>query len=89
LLLDVQMPGKSGFEVLQWIRNEPCLSTLRVIVLTGSVNKGDIKLAYKLGANSVLVKPTSFTCLTNMIQTLHKYWLSLSPAPEITRPGRS
>src|SRR3989442_15961776 len=60
LLLDLAMPRKDGFEVLRWLRQQPGLSALRVVVLTSSDQMRDVNLAYKLGANSFLVKPIDF-----------------------------
>jgi CheY-like chemotaxis protein len=51
------MPSRNGFEVLDWIRRHPQLKVLRVIVLTNSGNIGDVTKAYRLGANSFIVKP--------------------------------
>src|SRR5882672_1918306 len=52
LLLDLNMPRKNGFEVLEWIRNEPSLRLMRVVVLTVSGQIKDVNRAYQLGANS-------------------------------------
>ena len=60
LLLDLKLPGIDGFEVLQWIRKNPDFSELRVIVLTTSEKMRDVTKAYRLGANSFLVKPLEF-----------------------------
>src|SRR4051812_10850728 len=60
LLLDLKMPRKNGFDVLAWIRQQSHLVALRVIVLTSSEAASDLKLAYELGANSFLAKPSEF-----------------------------
>ena len=95
LLLDLQMPRKNGFEVLQWIRSEPTLRTLRVTVLTGSTHQRDLNKAFELGANSFVVKPGDFNDLITAFKALHSYWLltdrspethGLSNPPEPTRP---
>src|SRR5437879_6114874 len=57
LLLDLKMPRIDGFEVLRWIRQQPGLNALRVVVLTSSEDIRDVNQAYRLGANSFLVKP--------------------------------
>jgi CheY-like chemotaxis protein len=57
VLLDLNMPGKSGLEVLKWIRSQPGISTLPVLVLTSSNQESDIHRAYLQGANGYLVKP--------------------------------
>ena len=55
ILLDLKMPRMDGFELLKWIRQQPGLQALRVIVLTSSDHIPDVNLAYQLGANSFLL----------------------------------
>jgi len=86
LLLDLKMPRINGFEVLQWIRSEPTLRALRVIVLTNSAELPDVNDAYQLGANSFLVKPTDFGNFITLFKSLHAYWLRIDKRAEITRP---
>ena len=88
LMLDLKMPNKSGFEVLEWIREHPTLSALRVIVLTTSGASSDINRAYKLGANSFLTKPMNFTDLVQLSRWVKGYWLQFSSEPEIQRPPK-
>src|ERR1044072_6129078 len=85
VLLDLRMPGKNGFEVLEWIRQQPGLSTLRVVVMTTSADSRDVNRAYQLGANSFLVKPMDFEEFMNMTLSLSGHWLWMSQAPEISR----
>lgn len=56
VLLDVRMPIVDGFEVLAWVRHNPALATLPVIMLTGSKESGQEKKAHDLGATSFFVK---------------------------------
>src|SRR4051794_26679926 len=56
LLLDLKMPRMNGFEVIKWIRQQPGLSALRIVVLTSSDSIRDVNTAYRLGANSFMVK---------------------------------
>ncbi len=86
LLLDLKMPKKNGFEVLEWIRAHAGFGSLRVVVLTTSEEVRDVNLAYQLGANSFLTKPAEFTQLVSIICALQGYWLWMSKAPEISRP---
>jgi CheY-like chemotaxis protein len=86
LLLDLKMPGTDGYEVLKWIRQEPGLRKLRVIVLTGSVSMHDLNLAYQAGANSFLVKPGNFVQFVEILRTLGDFWLGMAEAPEINSP---
>src|SRR2546428_9867920 len=60
MLLDLKMPGTDGFDVLKWMRQQPGLQALRVVVLTSSDQMRDVNAAYQLGANSFLVKPIDF-----------------------------
>ena len=85
LLLDLKMPKKNGFEVLEWIRQEPRLRNLRVIVLTSSEDMRDVNLAYQLGANSFLVKPVDFPHFVEVTRALKGYWLWMSQEPQIAR----
>jgi CheY-like chemotaxis protein len=85
LLLDLKMPKVNGFDVLKWIRSQPSLSSLRVVILTSSERIRDINLAYGLGANSFLTKPLNFTEFSNTIQAMYKFWMEQSRRPEIER----
>src|SRR5207247_353014 len=60
MLLDLKMPRKNGFETLEWLRQQPGLKRMVVIVLSSSSELADINRAYDLGANSYLVKPADF-----------------------------
>jgi len=86
LLLDLKMPKRDGFEVIQWIRSQPSLKALRIVVLTSSEQIRDVNRAYALGANSFLVKPGDFTNLQYLSRTIRDYWLEMSKAPESDRP---
>jgi CheY-like chemotaxis protein len=86
LLLDLKMPKKDGFDVLRWVRSQPGLSTLRVVVLTCSEDVRDVNRAYQLGANSFLVKPVDLSQFVELTIALQGYWLWLSKAPETNRP---
>jgi len=86
LLLDLKMPNKNGLEVLRWIREQPTLSGLRVVMLTSSDQARYVNLAYQLGANSYLVKPVEFEHFVRISQVLKGYWLWMAKTPEISRP---
>src|SRR2546430_8674603 len=82
LLLDLKMPRMDGFEVLRWLRQQPGLKALRVVVLTSSEEIRDVNEAYQLGANSFLVKPIDFEHFVKISQAIRGYWLWMSKAPE-------
>jgi CheY-like chemotaxis protein len=88
LLLDLKMPRVNGFEVLKWLRAQPGFGTLRVLVLTSSDEIRDVNEAYRLGANSFLVKPLDFQDFAQLSRLIQDFWLTASKAPEAARPSR-
>ena len=84
VLLDVKLPRVSGLEVLAWIRNQPHLKRLPVILLTSSSQTADINRAYDLGANSFLVKPADLDSLTQLVKTVAHYWVHTNVRPVAT-----
>ena len=89
MLLDLKMPRVNGFEVLTWMRAQPGLATLRVLVLTSSDQIRDVNEAYKLGANSFMVKPNDFEDVIQLSRLIQDFWLKTSKAPETHRPPRA
>ena len=82
LLLDLRMPRLDGFEVLKWLRLQPGLRRLVVVVFSSSDEANDINRAYDLGANSYIVKPASFTKLEETLRNLEEYWFKLNACPD-------
>jgi CheY-like chemotaxis protein len=74
ILLDLKMPGTNGTEVLKWIRAQPRLSSIPVVVLSGSGLEEDMREAYACGANAFLIKPVSFNALVDMVKCLNLGW---------------
>jgi CheY-like chemotaxis protein len=85
VLLDLKLPKLDGFEVLKWIRAEPGLRNLPVIVLTSSEQIRDVNRAYQLGANSFLVKPGDFQNFIDLGRAIAGYWIRFSHNPEASR----
>jgi len=85
LVVDIKLPGYSGLEVLAWMRSEPGLSGLRVVVLTSSERLKDVNEAYRLGANSFLVKPYDLQKLVSMAKLIEEFWLKTSRCPDSYR----
>lgn len=82
VLLDLNMPGMDGFGVLRWIRQDPVLKGLRVVVLSASDSMRDVNQAYQLGANSFLIKPADFERFVEISQALNGFWVWMDKAPE-------
>src|SRR5437868_3400163 len=88
VLLDLKMPLMSGFELLRWIRAQPVIKRLPVIVFSSSLHEGDAALAYEEGANSFISKPTDFSKLVQMMKSLGEFWIRASKIPEASPEGR-
>ncbi|WP_125779466.1 response regulator [Pseudoalteromonas rubra] len=73
-LLDLNMPHKGGLEALEELQQRGLVNSLLVICYTTSNSPKDIAAAYQLGAKSYLTKPNRLTELTELVQTLIKYW---------------
>ena len=84
ILLDLRLPKLSGFEVISWVRDQPQLANLIVVVLTASDHVPDVTKARDLGANSYLVKPGNFEELVQMVKRIQGRWLLLDNLPENT-----
>lgn len=74
VLLDIKMPRRTGFEVLEWARRRPQLRGVPLVVLTSSAQEADVAKAYALGASSYLVKPVAFQDLVALVGALGRYW---------------
>jgi CheY-like chemotaxis protein len=85
VLLDLKLPGQSGFDVLSWIRHNSGLKALRVAMLTSSDLGQEIKTAYELGANVFLTKPVDLARLIDMMKCLRLHWFEHAQAPELVR----
>lgn len=82
VLLDLKLPRRSGFEVLEWARANDATRLWPIVVLTSSSQNGDVRRAYELGANSYLVKPVASEALLDMVRTLNRYWIVLNRSAE-------
>lgn len=76
VLLDINMPKKSGLEVLEWIRQQPAFKSLPVLTLTSSSRPEDQEQARLLGANDYLLKPSDPRTLIDVVKSIHDRWLS-------------
>ena len=70
VFLDLKMPVMNGFEVLEWVQEQPFSESLKITVLSGSDQQGDRDRASRLGASSYLVKPVTSMDLDQVLSTL-------------------
>jgi CheY-like chemotaxis protein len=78
VLLDLKLPKVNGFEVLEKVKSDPSLSSIPVVILTSSAVDSDIEKAYRLGANSYIVKPIEFTAHRRAVIEAARYWLKVN-----------
>ena len=78
VFLDIQLPKRSGHEVLGWIRSQPALKNLPVVMLTSSLAASDVSRAYELGVTSYLRKLASPAEFGQGVRVILKYWLELN-----------
>lgn len=83
VLLDLKLPRRSGLEVLEWMRQQPVIRRIPVVVLTSSRENTDIDRAYELGVNSYLQKPVSYDALHELVRALDIYWLKFNQFPTV------
>lgn len=81
ILLDINMPRKTGIEALSEIRANPELRGIPIIMLTTSKNEEDIVRSYDLGVNSFVTKPVHFEEFVEAIRKLGDFWLRLVELP--------
>lgn len=82
LLLDLNLPGLNGFDVLSHLNNDSNLKILPSIVFTTSNNHKDVEKAYALGANSYIVKPDNNNSFYQVFEMIESYWLGVSKIPQ-------
>lgn len=85
VLLDLNLPRKSGHEVLAAIRADAALRRTPVIIFTSSAADQDIRTAYDLNANCYVVKPSGFSELMETIRGIESFWLHTATLPYRSR----
>jgi CheY-like chemotaxis protein len=84
VVLDLKLPRRSGFEVLEWVRSSTgSLRLLPIVVLSSSSMPNDVNRAYSLGANSYLTKPYGASEFTRLASAFRDYWLGVNEDPAI------
>jgi len=80
LILDLKMPRMGGLELLSWIREHPEYRVIPTLVMSSSRQDLDVEKAYNLGANTYMIKPSSFEELAQIVKLAHEYWaVSVKP----------
>ena len=81
ILLDLNLPGIDGREVLSEVKADPDLRRIPVVVLTTSADEGDVLEAYNLNANCYITKPVDWKQFTKVVQEIEEFWLTIVKLP--------
>ena len=81
VLLDLRLPKKDGFAVLQELKQDAALNRLPVVVLTTSSAPADIQRCYALGANAYVVKPHSLAQMITVLTAITDFWCVAATLP--------
>jgi DNA-binding response OmpR family regulator len=84
ILLDLNMPGKNGFDVLKELKADRALRKIPVVILTSSKDERDVNRGYNMGANAFMLKPISFDELAESMQSLCEYWFAVVQLPQVS-----
>lgn len=85
ILLDINMPKKNGFEVLNEIKSDPTLMHIPVVMLTTSDSEADIVKSYSKGACSYITKPMDFDKFRDVVRQFALYWALVAKVPSPQR----
>src|SRR2546425_6369450 len=83
IVMDIKMPRKSGFEVLEWVKSDGLRRRIPVVIVSSSDNPADINRAYELGANAYMVKPMDFKAVEHLFSFITHYWGLECAKPEL------
>lgn len=81
VLLDLNLPRKSGAEVLAEIKGDPELATIPVIVLTTSEAEEDVLRSYRMHANAYITKPVDFERFKDIVQQIDDFFIGIVKLP--------
>jgi two-component system, chemotaxis family, response regulator Rcp1 len=82
ILLDINLPKMNGTEVLAFIKNDPDLKRIPVIMLTTSSAEKDILFAYDNHANCYITKPVDLDRFMSVVRTIEDFWISIVKLPK-------
>ncbi len=88
ILLDLNLPGLDGCQVLTQLKNDPLLRTIPVVVLTTSHRDEDVLQTYQAGANTYIQKPAEYPRYRDLVMTLRQYWHETALLAPRKRPRR-
>jgi two-component system, chemotaxis family, response regulator Rcp1 len=89
IFLDLRMPKKSGFDVLEEVKQDPTLASIPIVVQTSSEAPTDVERAYSLHANCYITKPENLDELSHTMRVLAEFWVTIAKLPDGGVHGQS
>jgi CheY-like chemotaxis protein len=83
IILDLNLPKKNGFEVLEQIKTNPDLKSIPVVVLSTSDSEEHIYRSYNLNANCYITKPVEFTKFLDVVRVIESFWFEIAKLPSV------
>lgn len=83
IILDLNLPRKSGREVLQELKGDPVLQKIPVVILTTSKSEEDVVRSYGLHANCYITKPVDFGKFTDVVRSINEFWFGVVTLPPV------
>jgi len=83
IILDLNLPRKSGREVLEDLKTDPALKAIPVVVLTTSKSEEDVARSYGLHANCYITKPVDFSKFIDVVRSIKDFWLGIVTLPRV------
>ncbi len=83
IVMDINMPLRTGFEVLEWVKHDGPLHRIPIVIVSSSDNPTDINRAYELGANAYMVKPMDYRAVEQLFASITHYWGLECAKPEL------
>lgn len=89
ILLDLNLPGTDGRDVLATLKRDPHLNVLPVLIMSTSVSDSDVRGCYDAGANGYLVKPVNFEQFMEQISVMCSFWFDIAQLPVPSMPEQA
>ena len=83
IILDLNLPKKNGFEVLEKIKSSPVLRSIPVVVLSTSDSEEHIYKSYNLNANCYITKPVDFNKFLEVVKVIESFWFEVAKLPSV------
>jgi CheY-like chemotaxis protein len=86
IVMDIKMPRRTGFEVLEYVKgggNNHLLRRIPIVIVSSSESPADINRAYELGANAYMVKPVDYRAVEHLFNSITQYWGLECAKPEL------